>query len=116
VWSDDFGIDEIRKHLAPVTLAEDECLCRHTYSSILYRMYRNVWIHRGGGPGSSQPIWTGLREDEPYYDNYAVGSGTRRVLVLPIGLLIKTYEQAIDSLERACVAEQKDPAVGLDPE
>ena len=115
-YSHDGLLAELRGQLAPITSVEDECLCKHTYGSILYRKYRCVWIHRGGGPGGSKPIWGELRDDKPYYENWSdeAERGTKRVLVLPINLLLRTYECAIESFERACVAEQRDPEVGLD--
>lgn len=117
-YTDDCLLDELRRQLKPLTRAEDESFSRHTYGSILYENYRNVWVHRGGGPGGSQSILDGLRDDEPFYENWIAegGTETKRVLMLPINLLLRTYECAIESLERACIAEQKDPEVGLDSE
>jgi hypothetical protein len=115
-YRSDLLLNDLLERLRPETPAEKKCILKHTYSNILYKTYRNAWVHDGGGPGTGRVEWHGLSAEEPSYDNWVVGNGTKRVLVLPIGLLLRTYEKAIESFWQACVDEGKDPGIGLNPE
>jgi hypothetical protein len=115
-YREDHSWDDVCTQVQPLAPADESRLRGHMYSAYLYKRYRNVWIHRGAGPGTSMPPWQGLTGDEPYYENWAAESGSRRVLVLPVSLLVSTYEHAIESLQRACVEASKDPFVGIDEE
>lgn len=90
---------------------------RFRYSHILYTQYRCRWVHELAGPGDNHPIWHRQALDEPWYDNLSnidptapgIGRyGLRRILVLPLGLILRTFGAVVDSMQRAADAEGKD--------
>lgn len=108
-------ITHLRKELPSLNTGD---LPPFRYSHILYTQYRCAWVHGLSGPGSGASMWSNMQGDEPWYDNWSAGPrtfneendyGTRRVLVLPVGLLSNTYSRAIDSLHRAVDAAGIDP-------
>jgi len=111
--------DKLIAEIGADTDVED--LQRFRYAHILYRHYRNAWVHELNGAGGAESIWSDHTGDKPWYQNKhesdepldRAPTSTRRVLVLPPLLLVKTLDDVIESMERACIADNIDPTKGL---
>ena len=82
---------------------ERETLNLHTYANLFYD-YRNNLVHEFREPGYGTD-WS-RKSTDPYYTNSAF---SERELVFPVGFIEKLYQNTLESLESALLAEKRPP-------
>jgi hypothetical protein len=97
---------------------DPEWVSQSTYGEILYRYYRNNWIHELELSRHLGDEWVEPGGSDIYYQNYllsdeaaAAGDQPHRI-VFPKALLIQTYEVSLKSFERECREQFVHPCSG----
>jgi hypothetical protein len=116
-WKRDPELKEVLAHPAVNSAGvSQEWIRKSRWGEILYHHYRCGWLHEASQSPELGTEFPDEPGDEPRYQNrlyvHDVGPPTtRRLPTFPVPFLLRTYERAIDSLERAMLA--LDPYVAL---
>lgn len=91
-WSGDPSLDELLCKLNPHGWKRDQ-IALSRYGEILYKLFRNSWIH-GLDPGSQlEPTW--FYRGAPKYEYFR---GELKFLI-PLAFLVETFERALNSFK-----------------